>query len=704
MFYFDKIKKSMKIFSLLLVISIFNIPISYSQESQYDNPDYSYDVIYQIVTDRFYDGDNTNNPVGEIYDKNDNRKYQGGDWKGIISKIEDGYLTDLGITAIWISSPVENITTIDPSNNSTSYHGYWGRDFFETNKAYGSLEDFKRLIKVSHDNGIKVIIDFAPNHTSTAEYGDLVFPEDGKLLRNGELLGSYSDDFNNIFNKEGWTNFKTYENGIYHSLYGLADLNHSNEIVDNYMKDAIKYWLDLGIDGIRVDAVKHMSKEWQKNWLSSIYENKNVFVFGEWFAGSDSNDPLMSDFANTSGMSLLDFRFSNSLRQLLTDNNYDMSDFYRMLVNTENDYEEVNDQVTFVDNHDMSRIYSITNDKEKVDLAHAILLTSRGVPTIYYGSENYLKGLSDPDNRAKIQEFNRDSKSYKIISKIANLRKKSPSLAMGSTKERWINKDVLILERIFGGETTLIAVNIGDKSYDIDHLYTSLSSGYYEDYLENIQNGTSIKVDSGKVSDFNIKPNSFSIWVDDSRIGTGEVGDLDPGIGLINNKVSLSGENLDTFIKNIKIDDIECKIINKKSKFLEFIIPEISPGNKIVKIEMLNGDIIERKFEVLTNKQIPHRFIINNAYTYPGESVYVVGNVHELGNWDTNNAVGPFFNDTESIAKYPNWFYDVSLPIDTNVEYKFIKKNTKGEIIWESGSNRSIVTSNSANETIVNWK
>ena len=91
---------------------------------------FSTDTIYQIVTDRFFDGDSSNNPTGDIFDITNPRKYHGGDWKGITQKINDGYLTGMGITAIWISSPVENITTIDPSNGSASYHGYWGRDFF----------------------------------------------------------------------------------------------------------------------------------------------------------------------------------------------------------------------------------------------------------------------------------------------------------------------------------------------------------------------------------------------------------------------------------------------------------------------------------------------------------------------------------------------------------------------------------------------
>nr|WP_301270838.1 alpha-amylase family glycosyl hydrolase [Enterococcus cecorum] len=92
-------------------------------------------------------------------------------------------MTNLGVSAIWISSPIENITTLDPTNGSAAYHGYWARDFFKTNQAFGTMEDFQNLVKVAHENNIKVVIDFAPNHTSTAEFKGMAFPEDGRLYR-----------------------------------------------------------------------------------------------------------------------------------------------------------------------------------------------------------------------------------------------------------------------------------------------------------------------------------------------------------------------------------------------------------------------------------------------------------------------------------------------------------------------------------------
>ena len=125
-----------------------------------------------------------------------------------------------------------------------------------------------------------------------------------------------------------------------------------------------------------------------------------------------------------------------------------MQDFYNVIKETESDYKEVNDQVTFIDNHDMSRFSTIVNgNRTAVNQAYALLLTSRGVSqTIYYGSEQYDKGESAPYNRSDITSFNQTTDAYQIISKLSKLRKSNKALAYGQTVERWINQDVLIFE------------------------------------------------------------------------------------------------------------------------------------------------------------------------------------------------------------------------------------------------------------------
>lgn len=683
---------------ILTLILTFLVPsnvtaVTYgAQDSDVSNTaSFSTDTIYQIVTDRFFDGDSSNNPSGEIYDPDNPRKYHGGDWDGITQKINDGYLTGLGITAIWISSPVENITTIDPSNNSAAYHGYWGRDFFRTNQYFGSISDFTELINTAHAHGIKVIIDFAPNHTSTAEYGDMVFPENGNLYRDGTLVSGFKNDTQNIFNHESWTDFSTWENSVYHSMYGLADLNQMNGTVDAYLKDSIDMWLDLGVDGIRVDAVKHMPMGWQSNWLSSIYEKHETFVFGEWFSGSTANDSEMTGFANESGMSLLEFRLANAIRNTLGSKTMGMQELYRVMRDRELSYKEINDQVTFVDNHDMSRFMTLANgDARALDNAYVIMMTSSGIPTIYYGSEQYATGGNDPHNRGDMPGFHTNTTAYQVISKLAALRKNNAAVAYGTTKERWMNQDVLVYERTFGNSTVLVAVNRNtSQGYDITGALTALPDGKYEDVLCNLLDGGTLTVADGTVGSYYLGAGQAAVWQFNGADTAPVVGNIDPLIGTAGNIVTISGSGFGEAAGAVHFGTNSAKIVSWSDSLIQVEIPAVLPDYYDVVVTTSSGTSAGNydRFKVLTNGQNAVRFIVKNASTEYGQSIYLVGNCLELGNWDVSKAVGPFYNATETIAAYPDWFFDVSVPKGFDLEYKFIKKDAAGNVVWESGAN-----------------
>lgn len=674
-----------------------------------DKANFSSDVIYQIVTDRFCDGDVSNNPTGAIFDKSNLKKYHGGDWKGIVDKINDGYLTKMGISALWISSPVENIMTLDPSNNSASYHGYWAKDFFETNSAFGTKEDFANLIQTAHAHHIKIVIDFAPNHTSTAENTGYTFPEDGALYKNNTLVGSFSKDNNGIFNHESWTDFSTYENGIYHSLFGLADLNQMNPTVDSYLKDAANTWLDMGVDGIRVDAVKHMPMGWQTNWLSDIYQKHSVFVFGEWFNGGTGNDPQMTNFANTSGMNLLDFRYANAVRNTIATESSTMKSLYQVMEDTQADYSDVNDQVTFIDNHDMSRFMTLSNQNASdVNEAYVLLLTSRGVPTIYYGSEQYLQGNSDPENRKDMTSFDTNSKAYQIIENLAPIRKSNAALEYGKSVQRWVNDDVLIYERQFGNDVVLTAVNRNEnQSYAIHGMVTNLPSGTYSDSLNQIMNGNSITVNAdGSVNDFTLAAGGSAVWCYTAAANTNAIGDVNPSLGIAGDHVAITGRGFGTTPGTVTFGTAQATVLDWSDSLIDVEVPQVAANDYAITVT--NSNQVTSKFSsyhVLTGKQVATRFELDQATTDYGTAVYVVGNVKELGNWDLNKAVGPFFNSTASIASYPNWFYDISVPAGTNLEFKFIKKDSSGNVIWESGDNHKATSVSSGTGKVqVNWQ
>lgn len=666
---------------------------------------FSTDVIYQIVTDRFFDGNTSNNPTGSIFDKSNLQKYHGGDWAGITQKLNEGYFTGMGVTALWISSPVENISTIDPSNNCASYHGYWAKDFFRTNPYFGSISEFQTMINTAHAKGIKIVIDFAPNHTSTAEYGTMTFPEDGALYKDGTYLGGFKNDTLGLFNHESWTDFNTYESCVYHSMYGLADLNQQNQTVDSYMKEAVNKWLALGVDGIRVDAVKHMSLGWQKNWLSSIYSYKPVFVFGEWFNGGVSADADMTKFANTSGMSLLDFRFANAVRNALGSKSSTMTDLYNVVVATSSDYEEVNDQVTFIDNHDMSRFMTLSsNNGRDVENAYVLLLTSRGVPTIYYGSEQYATGTTDPYNRGDMPSFNTNSTAYKVIGYLSPLRKTNPALAYGTTKERWMNDDVLIYERQFGNNVVVTAVNRNtSSSYNISGLYTNLPQGTYSDVMQGTLGGGSITVaSSGAVNTFTLGAGQSAVWqYTASSSSSPIIGNVDPMMGVAGNTVTITGRGFGSSQGSVSFGTSTAQVVSWTDSQIKVIVPSVTAGDYAIKVTTSSGTSSNSYsgFEVLTAKQLSVRFKVNNATTSYGSNVYIVGNVAELGNWDTAKAIGPFFNNTSTIGAYPTWFYDINVPAGTTIQYKFIKKDASGNVVWEGGSNHTITTPSSGTTT-----
>lgn len=673
---------------------------------------FSTDVIYQIVTDRFADGDPSNNPSWNAYSPThtDLKLYHGGDWRGIINKINDGYFAGMGVSALWISQPVENIySVINYSGvNSTAYHGYWARDFKRTNPAFGSMSDFQELVDTAHAQNIKVIIDFAPNHTSPASETQPSFAENGRLYDNGNLIAGYTGDTQGIFHHNKGTDFSSLEDGIYRNLYDLADINHHNNRTDAYFKESIKLWLDMGIDGIRVDAVKHMPAGWQKNWMAYIAGYQPVFTFGEWFLGAGEHDPNNIDFANESGMSLLDFSFGQKVRQVFRDNTDNMYGLNNMLVETQSDYTHIHDQVTFIDNHDMDR-FKLGNNDRRLEQALAFTLTSRGVPAIYYGTEQYMTGNGDPNNRAFMTSYSTDTPAYKIIGKLAPLRKSNPAIAYGTTEERWMNNDVYIYERNFGDSTALVAINRSTTvSASVSGLQTSLPAGTYEDELDGLLNGNSISVNStGAVTAFNLPAGAAAVWQYTTDQTTPIIGNIGTDLGKAGTTLTIDGRGFGEAKGTVYFGTTAVtgsQIIDWEDSQIQVIVPAATPGPQSIKVSTasaLNSNSYD-SFNLLAGDQVSVRFIVKNANTAYGENVYLTGNTAELGNWNPDQAIGPFFN--QIITAYPSWYYDVSVPAGTELQFKFMKRNGT-TTTWENGSNHTYTAPTSGVGTvIVDWQ
>ena len=406
----------------------------------------------------------------------------------------------------------------------------------------------------------------------------------------------------------------------------------------------------------------------------------------------------MKTFANESGMSLLDFNFSNALRNSLGNKSGTMRDLNTTVTVTGYNYEEVNDQVTFIDNHDMSRFMTLSNnDQRAVENAYVILLTSRGIPTIYYGSEQYAKGEKDPYNRSDMPSFDTNSTAYKVIASLAPLRKSNSALAYGTTKERWVNDDVYIYERQFGDNVVVTAVNRSqDTGYTIANLNTNLPKGIYTDVMSGILGGDKITVSpDGSVDTFVLGAGQSAVWqYNATNYDKPLIGNVDPMMGIAGNPVTITGRGFGKTQGKVKFDIENAKIVSWTDTQIKIVIPDVNAGKYDITVAKNNGIVSEayEGFEVLTGEQVSVRFMVTNANTNLGANVYVVGNIYELGNWDTSKAIGPFFNNTQTIGKYPTWFYDINLPAGRTIEYKYIQKDTRGNIIWESGSTHSVVS------------
>jgi glycosidase len=669
------------------------------------------DVIYQVLTDRFVDGDSSNNATGAAFDaacSSGTKVYCGGDWQGITNKINDNYLSDMGITAIWVSPPVDNIdAVITYDKPNTAYHGYWARDFKRTNAHYGHFVDFSNMVAAAHAKNIKVIIDFAPNHTSPAS-SDPAFGENGALFNDGVAMATFNNDVNNtykFFHHNGSIDdYNVIEKVIYKGLGDLTDIDQNSGAIDTYMKEAIKAWLDLGIDGIRFDAIKHMSFGWQKNFIANINAYKPVYPFGEWMMGDSNPEALNTAFANESGINVLDFRFTRKLRDVLMTGTATWADLDAVISATGNDYKRVIDEVTFLDNHDLDRFQTATNTHRNLEQALALTLTSRGVPCIYYGTEQYMTGGYDAGtNRQRIGTFDKTTKAYLVTKDLATLRKTNPALAYGTTQQRWINNNVYIYERKFGANVVMVAINKDQSnSVSVSNLLTALPNGSYSDVLGAKLSGNGISVSAGAVPTFTLPAGAVSVWQYTAASNSATLGHVGPMMGKAGNTITIDGRGFGATKGTVYFGTTAvsgANIVSWEDSSIVAKVPAVAAGKYGVKVTTagaVNTNVYP-DYKVLTGAQVAVRFVVNGATTAPGENVYLAGSVDELGNWDPTKLIGPLFNQIE--YAYPNWYIDVSVPAGTTLQYKFVKVNGS-TVTWNPNANQSVTTPASGTYTV----
>lgn len=737
--YLKKAISAVLALTILLTPALFAFPVR-ADESLELGPVTSKDVVYQIITDRFYDGDPTNNvPAGfdpTLFDGtgDDLKLYQGGDWAGIIDKIP--YLKGMGVTAVWISAPYENRDTeildykADGSYDRwTSFHGYHVRNYFATNKHFGTLNEFEELRDALHDNGIKLIIDFVTNHTSremNPTAGNI--PEDGKLYEpdrkedgsfafdeNGEpydyngdglvenLIADPQNDTLGWFHGLGDRGSDSSRFGYrYKDLGSLADFSQENGMVAQYLEEATLFWANMGVNGIRHDATLHLNPAFVKGLKDAVDSSNTVTHFGEFFIGRP--DPKYDEyvyFPKQTGVNNLDFEFFRAASTTFGDFSTTMADFGDMLMYTQDDYEYENQTVTFLDNHDVSRFGYLQRNEKPYNAALATLLTSRGIPNIYYGTEQYVVPADGSDVSGRIfmetdSEFNTQTTAYQLIGDLSELRQSNDAIAYGTTVIRYSDDNVLVYERQFYDDVVLVAVNRQpDQSYTIGPVETNLPAGNYNDYLGGLLYGFNTVVTAGEginhTSSFTLPGGAVCVWqYKGPASSTPQIGDVMSAMGRVGNQVYIYGDGLNGDV-SVKFGDVEAVVESNSANQIVTKVPAGAvPGDN--NITVTKGSSVSNAFvySVLSGDQNQIIFHVQ-ANTAMGENIYIVGNIPELGSWDPNNCTEAMLN-----PNYPEWFLPVSVPAGTQIEFKFIKKDANGTVTWESGENRVITSSSSS--------
>ncbi|WP_336664394.1 glycoside hydrolase family 13 protein [Elizabethkingia meningoseptica] len=448
------------------------------------------DFIYLIMPDRFSNGDYNNDIVKGLKQTTIRRdsmySRHGGDLQGIINHFD--YLKDLGVTAIWNTPEIEN------DMKSASYHGYAATDLYKIDPRYGTNELYKTYVEKAHQKGLKIIKDVVPNHVGSEHW----FIKDMPMK-----------DWVNQWQKYTNTNYRfepaqdPYASKIDYKeqidgwfVPSMPDMNERNPYVAKYLTQNYLWWIAYsGLDGFRIDTYAYNDLPFMASWQERVKkEYPNFTIFGETLMLLPSNQAYY-----TEGQKLgqtLDTKLSGvtdeALRIAIMDALNKKTEWYegvnRLYSMLAQDflYKDPTKNVVFLDNHDMSRVFSVIGeDMEKFKSAISILLTTRGIPQMYYGTEVLMKNFSDPDGLVrsdfkggwkedKTSDFTAEGRSaasneaFNFVKKLADYRKATPALQTGKLMQFIPQKGVYTYFRYDDQKTVMILFNGNEESQSVD--------------------------------------------------------------------------------------------------------------------------------------------------------------------------------------------------------------------------------------------
>ncbi len=454
----------------------------------------SEDVLYLIMPDRFANGNPENDVVDEMrekkVDRTDSFARHGGDIQGISNHLD--YIADLGVTAIWLNPTQEN------DMESGSYHGYAITDYYQIDKRFGSNEDFCALVEKAHEKNLKVVMDMIFNHCGSENY----------LFRDKP-----SDDWFNYRSNYVQTSFKTasvmdihasaYEkkiatDGWFTSV--MPDFNQRNRHVARYLIQSSIWWIEYaGINGIRQDTHPYADFDFMSQWCKEVLDEYPYFnIVGETWLNSNvlvsywqKNSKLAAPL-NSNLPTVMDFPLQALMNQAFDEETGEWGGgLYKLYDYQTQDlvYANPMNLLTFLDNHDTSRFAQtdeMAKNLKRYKQAMVFLLTTRGIPQIYYGTEILMtgdKGKGDGDLRKDFPggwqgdtrncfvengRTEQENEAFEFTRQLLNWRKGNQVIGKGSLKHYSIQNGVYVYQREFNGKSVVVIMNGTDDSKELD--------------------------------------------------------------------------------------------------------------------------------------------------------------------------------------------------------------------------------------------
>ena len=486
-------------------------------------------VIYNIMVDRFVDGNKENNKplnIPEVLPKAD---YFGGDLDGITSKIVDNYFYKLGMNSLWISPIVQNPWDAwgenkDPATKFSGYHGYWPISSSKIDERFGTPEAFNILINSAHVERINVFLDYVANHVH----------KDHPLYKEHPEWATQLELPDGTLNLENWdshrltTWFDTF----------LPTIDFSNPEVVDIMTDSAIFWLkNYDIDGFRHDATKHIQTEF---WRTLTYkmkkeiaipQNRSLYQIGETYGSPE----LIGSYVSSGQLDAqFDFNIYDAIVSALVIEGVGFENLAFRINQSIKAYGAHNLMGNITGNQDRPRFISYADGSvsfsentkhagwtrkievqdtiayQKLSQLTAIVASLPGIPVVFYGDEFGMPGANDPDCR-RMMRFGKDltkheQQTFSRATEIFDLRKHQIALIYGDTEVLLANENYLVILRRYFDQITLLVVNGSEKDADIEFELPKEFTGY--PLVQNFD--AKIDVQSTKVK-VSVKANFFDI-------------------------------------------------------------------------------------------------------------------------------------------------------------------------------------------------